>query len=210
MTRKKPHLEEPPDAEADSATVPEAEVKAGAGAEAKAGADAPANPLEAEVTRLRAREEELLRALAEMSNVQKRRKQETDAVLRYATESLVLDLLPVLDDLERALASNAGDPNDPVRAGVTLVRERLLQILRREGLEPIPAKGAPFDPTVHDAIAMAKASANVAPGTVIEEASPGYRFKDRVLRHAKVVVADGPGERGHATGGAAEGGEAAS
>ena len=103
MTRKKPHLEEPPDAEAGSATMPEA----------KPGADAPAHPLEAEAARLRAREEELLRALAEMTNVQKRRRQETEAALRYANESLVLDLLPVLDDLERALASNAGDPNEP-------------------------------------------------------------------------------------------------
>lgn len=200
MTRKKPHVEEPP-AGADSATMP---------GEPGAAADAPANPLEAEAARLRAREEELLRALAEMSNVQKRRKQETEAALRYANESLVLDLLPVLDDLERALAPNAGDPNDPVRAGVTLVRERLMQVLRREGLEPIQSKGAPFDPSVHDAIAVAKAPANVAPGTVIEEASPGYRFKDRVLRHAKVVVADGPAAHEPSKGGTADGGEAAS
>lgn len=199
MTRKKPHVEEPP-AVADSALEP------GAGP----AADAPASPLEAEAARLRAREEELLRALAEMSNVQKRRKQETEGMLRYANESLVLDLLPVLDDLERALVPTAGDPNDPVRAGVTLVRERLMQVLRREGLEPIQSKGAPFDPSVHDAIAVAKAPANVAPGTVIEEASPGYRFKDRVLRHAKVVVADGPAAHEPSKGGTADGGEAAS
>ncbi|HKQ18584.1 MAG TPA: nucleotide exchange factor GrpE, partial [Candidatus Eisenbacteria bacterium] len=88
----------------------------------------------------------------------------------------------------------------------------LMQVLRREGLEPIQSKGAPFDPSVHDAIAVAKAPANVAPGTVIEEASPGYRFKDRVLRHAKVIVADGPpsAEHGHAKGGPADSGEAAS
>ena len=193
MTRKKPHAEEPSGAETNSATFPEAAPQSAAVEGGPTDAAAPANPLEAEAARLRAREEELLRALAEMSNVQKRRKQETEVALRYANETLVLDLLPVLDDLERALASDHGGTGDPLRAGVTLVRDRLLQILRQEGLSPIPAKGAPFDPTLHDAIALAPAPAGVAPGTVLEEASPGYRLKERVLRHAKVVVADGEG-----------------
>lgn len=199
MSRKKPHETEPSGADAGSATLPDA-----APAPASAmGPDvsAPANPLEAEVARLRAREEELLRALAEISNVQKRRKTEMDAALRYASESLVRGLLPVLDDLARALASGpsgiatdgsgSGDVGDALRAGVTLVRDRLLAILAQEGLSPIRSKGEPFDPTLHDAIALAPAPKGVAPGTILEEASPGYRFKDRVLRHAKVVVADG-------------------
>lgn len=188
MTRKKPHgahEEDPSSADVSSATEPEAAAEPAA----------PANPLEEEVARLRAREEELLRALAEMSNVQKRRRQEADTALRYANESLVRDLLPVLDDLDRALASNPGGPGDAdsaFRAGVTLVRDRLIQVLRQEGLSPIPSKGTPFDPTLHDAIAVAQAPVGVTPGTVLEEASPGYRLKERVLRHAKVVVADGP------------------
>jgi len=196
MTRKRPHGEEPSSADVDSATEPGAAPETAAPETA-----APANPLEAEAARLRAREEELLRALAEMSNVQKRRKQETETALRYANESLVRDLLPVLDDLERALASNPGGPDDPFRAGVTLVRDRLLQVLRQEGLSPIESKGTPFDPTLHDAIAVASAPAGVAPGTVLEEASPGYRLKERVLRHAKVIVAEGsevPSEGGAA------------
>jgi len=192
MTRKKPHEahgphgphgEQSSSADVTSATEPEAASEPAA----------PASPLEEEAARLRAREEELLRALAEMSNVQKRRRQETETALRYASESLVRDLLPVLDDLDRALASNPGGPGDvdgAFRAGVTLVRDRLLQVLRQEGLSPIPSKGTPFDPTLHDAIAVAQAPPGVAPGTVLEEASPGYRLKDRVLRHAKVVVAE--------------------
>ena len=192
MTRKKPHAEQPSGADAESATLPEGAVE---GAR-EAPAPASAHPLEAETARLRAREEELLRALAEMSNVQKRRKNETEAALRYANESLVGALLPVLDDLDRALASTPAGSGasgaDPVRAGVTLVRERLMSVLRQEGLAPIHSKGAPFDPTLHDAISVAPAPAGVAPGTVLEEASVGYRFKDRVLRHAKVVVAEGP------------------
>jgi molecular chaperone GrpE len=175
--------------DAESATLPEGS-PAGA-----PDASAPASPLEAENARLRAREEELLRALAEMSNVQKRRKNETEGALRYANESLVRGLLPVLDDLDRALASapaGAEGADDPIRAGVTLVRDRLMNVLRQEGLAPIHSKGAPFDPTLHDAISVAPAPPGVSHGTVLEEASVGYRFKDRVLRHAKVVVADGP------------------
>jgi molecular chaperone GrpE len=186
MTRKKPHGEDPSGAEGGSAT--ESEV-------ASAESAAPANPFEEETARLRAREEELLRALAEMTNVQKRRRQETETALRYASESLVRDLLPVLDDLDRALASSTGGPGDldsALRAGVTLVRDRLVHVLRQEGLSPIASKGTPFDPTLHDAIAVAVAPPGVAPGTVLEEASPGYRFQERVLRHAKVVVAEGP------------------
>ena len=185
MTRKKPHGEEAPNPDQGSVAEPEPASEPAA----------PANPLEEETARLRAREEELLRALAEMSNVQRRRRQEAETALRYASESLVRDLLPVLDDLDRALASHPGGPGDPdgaFRAGVTLVRDRLLNVLRQEGLSPIQSKGTPFDPTLHDAIAVAVAPEDVAPGTVLEEASPGYRFKDRVLRHAKVIVADGP------------------
>ena len=189
MTRKKPHAEEPSRADAESATLPE-----GSPVDAPE-AHPPASPLEAENARLRAREEELLRALAEMSNVQKRRKNETEGALRYANESLVRGLLPVLDDLDRALASRpagAEGADDPIRAGVTLVRDRLMNVLRQEGLAPIHSKGTPFDPTLHDAISVAPSPPGVPPGTVLEEASVGYRFKDRVLRHAKVVVADGP------------------
>ncbi len=212
MTRKKPHEAEPSSADAGSATLPEAAPDAPR--EGGPETAAPANPLEAELARLRAREEELLRALAEISNVQKRRKNEMDVTLRYASESVVRGLLPVLDDLERALAASPsagagapGDGGDALRAGVTLVRDRLLAILGQEGLAPIRSKGEPFDPTLHDAIAIAPAPPGVAPGTILEEASPGYRFKDRVLRHAKVVVADGEAEGGTATGEAATGGE---
>lgn len=207
MTRKKPHDAEPSSADAGSATLPGVAPDA---AQEGAPETAPsANPLEAEVARLRAREEELLRGLAEISNVQKRRKNEMDATLRYASESLVRGLLPVLDDLERALASSprggagpgADDAGDALRAGVTLVRDRLLAILGQEGLAPIRSKGNPFDPTLHDAIAIAPAPPGVAPGTILEEASPGYRFKDRVLRHAKVVVADGEAANPESAGG---------
>jgi molecular chaperone GrpE len=147
---------------------------------------------EEEIARLRAREEELLRALAEMTNVHRRRKAETEQSLRYARESLVRELLPVLDDFERALAAMPGAPDDPVRAGIELVRDRMVQILSKEGVAAIRPSGQPFDPNLHDAIGERVAPPGIAPGTVLDVAQPGYRMGDRVLRHAKVVVAGPP------------------
>lgn len=145
-----------------------------------------------ELERLRGREDELLRALAEQQNVVRRRRQEMESSVQYAQESLVRDLLPVLDDFERALKAMDGAGNDSMRAGVGLVYERLVRILTAQGLEPIRAIGEPFDPELHDAIAQ-QAAVGKPPGTVIEVALPGYRLRGRVLRHAKVVVA-GSGE----------------
>jgi molecular chaperone GrpE len=145
-----------------------------------------------ELERLRGREDELLRALAEQQNVVRRRRQEMESSVQYAQESLVRDLLPVLDDFERALKAMGGAANDSMRAGVGLVYERLVRILAAQGLEPIRPVGEPFDPELHDAIAQQPAVGK-PPGTVIEVALPGYRLRGRVLRHAKVVVA-GSGE----------------
>jgi molecular chaperone GrpE len=148
--------------------------------------------VEAEIRRLRDREEELLRAVAEMTNVQRRRKTEAEQTIRYAQESLIRELLPVLDDFERALAAMPGTPHDPLHAGVELVRDRMMKILEKEGLVLIPSAGQPFDPNLHDAIGERVAPPGVAPGTVLDVAQPGYALNDRVLRHAKVVVAGPP------------------
>jgi molecular chaperone GrpE len=145
-----------------------------------------------ELERLRDREDELLRALAEQQNMVRRRRQEMEASVQYAQESLVRDLLPVLDDFERALNAMDEAASDSMRAGVGLVYERLVRILTAQGLEPIRPIGEPFDPTLHDAIAQRPAPGKPA-GTVIEVAQAGYRLRGRVLRHAKVVVA-GSGE----------------
>jgi len=159
--------------------------------------DIPREPeaMAAEIQRLRAREEELLRALAEMSNVQRRRKQDSELSIRYAQETLIRELLPVLDDFERALGAMPGKPHDPLHAGVELVRDRMMKILQKEGLTPIEAAGQPFDPNLHDAIGQRVAPGGGRPGIVLDVAQPGYRLNDRVLRHAKVVVSGPPADR---------------
>lgn len=178
--------EGPPEGGDEAAAVDESR-----GAPSDASGDPAGEPekLVSELERLRAREEELLRALAEMTNVQRRRKLESEQTVLYAKESLVRELLPVLDDFDRALAAMPGGPGDPVRAGIELVRERLMKILEREGVVPIRSEGQPFDPNLHDAIGERPTPRGTKPGTVLEVAQPGYMMRDRVLRHAKVIVA---------------------
>ncbi len=144
-----------------------------------------------EIARLRAREDDLLRALAEQQNVLRRRRQEMDASLRYAHEDLIRELLPVLDDFERAILAMGSETAEPIRAGVALVHDRLVGLLERQGLTAIRPLGEPFDPALHDAIAE-RNEPGAAWNTVLEVVQPGYRLKDRVLRHAKVVVAGPP------------------
>jgi molecular chaperone GrpE len=172
---------------------PDTKAAPGAGADTEAMRGDP-DAVEAEIKRLRDREEELLRALAEMTNVQKRRKLESEQTVRYAQESLIRELLPVLDDFERALAAMPGTPHDPLHAGVELVRDRMMKILEKEGLAPIQSAGQPFDPNLHDAIGERTAPQGTRPGVVLDVAQPGYMLNDRVLRHAKVVVAGPPAD----------------
>jgi len=151
--------------------------------------------LSEELERARTREDELLRAVAELTNVNRRRKQDMDQVVLFAQESLVRDLLPVLDDLDRAIAASKSREEDAFHSGLRLIRDRLWQVLEKEGLEPIAAKGSPFDPELHDAVAQQPAEGQPA-GTILEATVPGYRFRGRVLRHAQVVVAGPREERG--------------
>jgi len=176
MTRKKDHKDE------ESGVLSEEPRPEGEGA------DAPdAARLREELDRARQREDELLRAVAELTNVNRRRKQDMDTIALAAQESLVRNLLPVLDDLDRALGAAKGKEGDAFHSGLRLIRDRLWQILEKEGLEPIDAKGASFDPELHEAVAQQPGEQ--PQGTVIEAVLPGYRFRGRVLRHAQVVVA---------------------
>jgi molecular chaperone GrpE len=146
----------------------------------------------AELERRRAREDELLRALAELQNAQRRRRQEMDQALAYAHEPLIRALLPVLDDLERAVAATEGREGDPIGAGVRIVLDQLRGTLERDGLEDIrPANGV-FDPQLHDAL-MQRPAPGMAPQTVLEVVKPGYRYRGRVIRHAQVVVSGDAG-----------------
>jgi molecular chaperone GrpE len=125
----------------------------------------------------------LRRLKAEFENSRKRQERERARILSMASERLVQDLLPVLDNLERALEAG-GD----IREGVQATREQLAEVLAEEGLLPVASDGQPFDPNVHDAV-MGQPSEEHEDGTVIQTFQRGYLLNGKPIRPAKVVVA---------------------
>ena len=136
----------------------------------------------------------LLRALAEADNIRRRSQRDREEAVRYAAEGLVRDLIPVLDNLDRALdaARGAGDP-PAIVDGVELIRREFLKVLERHGVTRYSALGQRFDPNQHEAIARV-VSLDKEPDTVVGETVPGYSLRGRVIRPAQVAVAAAPDE----------------
>lgn len=135
------------------------------------------------------KQDRLLRALAEVDNVKRRTQRERDEYVRYANESLIRELLPVIDNFDRALeAARATGEATKVVEGVTLIQRELLKVLERVGVTRYPALGERFDPNRHEATGRV-ASGSHPPDTVVAEMAPGYLLNGRVLRPAQVVVA---------------------
>jgi molecular chaperone GrpE len=131
----------------------------------------------------------LLRMTAEFDNYRKRVDRERRELSEAAAADLIRDLLPAIDDLERAMAAAANDPGAaPLLRGVELTHRRLLDELRKRGVEPIDAVGTPFDPQLHESVAAEPADGR-ADGEVIEEFRRGYRAGGRLIRPAMVKVA---------------------
>lgn len=152
--------------------------------------------LRAEVADLR---DKLLRAKADAINAVRRVTEEKSQSLRMANASFARDLLAVVDNLERTLASmQSPDPDDPLLAGVKLTYELLLKTLRQHHVEPIQAVGRPFDPAFHEAL-LHSDSTDVPEGHVAAEMVKGYRMHDQVLRAAVVAVARRSADREHAS-----------
>jgi len=136
----------------------------------------------------------MLRAMAEADNVRRRTQRDAEDRVRYANESLVRELLPILDNFDRALASaHTAAGAESVLAGVELIQRELLRVLERAGVSRYSAIGQAFDPTRHEAIARV-VSEDAAPNTVVSEIAPGYMLHGRVLRPAMVAVAAAPDE----------------
>ena len=131
---------------------------------------------------------DLQRVAAEFENYRKRAAREQADFATRSTERLVQELLPVLDDLERALEAAAAHEEAKLEEGVQLVQRALALALKREGLVEIAADG-PFDPHVHEAL-LSQPAEGTEPGTVLQVLQKGYRLGDRVLRPARVIVAE--------------------
>lgn len=135
--------------------------------------------------------EKWMRAMAELENFRKRSRREIESSINFANANLLRELLDVLDDFERAQdAANEDEEGskEAYREGIRLIYQRFVEVLRKSGLERIPAKGEVFDPNLHEAVSQIETD-EVESGHIAHVVQQGYRLKGMVLRPAKVVVA---------------------
>ena len=131
-----------------------------------------------------------LRSQADFDNYKKRAAREKEDAVKYANSSLLQRLVSILDNFELGLAAaKTESEQSPIYSGMVLVQKQLNDLLEENGLQTIEAEGKKFDPNLHEAIAHEPSGS--AEGTVIRQARRGYRFKDRLLRPARVVVSSG-------------------
>ncbi len=138
----------------------------------------------------------LLRATADFDNFKKRAAREKQDALRFANEALLQKLIPVLDNFDMALLAtqnSATDTTQSLRTGVEMISQQLQRALAESGLEEISAAGQPFDPNIHEAVSQQE-SADIPEGHVLQQLRKGYKFRDRLLRPATVVVAKPPAD----------------
>ena len=134
--------------------------------------------------------DKLLRKAAEFENYKRRTENDQLNLLKYSAESFIVKLLPVVDDFERSIDHmDSAKDVESIKQGVTLIYNKLMKILSEQGVEKIEAVGKPFDVEYHEAMLQRKAE-DVEPHTVLDEIEKGYIYKDKVIRHSKVIVSE--------------------
>src|SRR5258705_370188 len=137
----------------------------------------------------------LLRTTADFDYFKKRAAREKQDAIKFANESLLQKLIPVLDNFDMALAaaqtSGKGEAVQSLQTGVNMIYQQLKSALTEAGLEELDAAGKPFDPNVHEAVSQQE-TAEIPEGQVVQQLRKGYKFRDRLLRPASVVVAKHP------------------
>jgi len=173
-----------PEAGPDGVEIEEKEEKE----EKEGGETSPPDPREVELNEAR---ERILRLHADFDNYRKRVQREKEEWFQYASLNIIEKLLPVVDNLERAMENldNQTEEVKSIFSGVAMTYRQLMEILAREGLETIEAVGQPFDPLLHEAIMQVPAEEGLEDNQVTEVLRKGYRFKDRIVRPAMVKVA---------------------
>lgn len=135
-------------------------------------------------------QDKFLRKAAEFENFKRRTENDQFNLINYAAESFIIKLLPVVDDFERSMEHiDDVDNNKAVKDGIKLVYEKLLKVLDEQGVKKMKVKGLPFNVDYHDAL-MQKKDNSVPSHTVLEEIESGYLYRDKVIRHAKVIVSE--------------------
>jgi molecular chaperone GrpE len=131
---------------------------------------------------------QLLRLAAEFENYKKRTEREKAALIEGANIDLITNLLSVVDDLERTIESSKKNKDYNILSeGIELVQKNFVKILQREGLQKMDTIGSEFDPERHDALLQVEVK-DKAPNIIVDEHLKGYEFKNRIIRHAKVLV----------------------
>ena len=136
----------------------------------------------------------LMRTMADFDNYKKRAAREKQDTARFANESLLQRLVPVLDSFDMALAAVQGSRSpgiEPIQAGISMVQQQFKSAVAEAGLEEIEAGGQMFDPNIHEAVSQ-QDSADVPEGQVLQQLRRGYRFRERLLRPASVIIARKP------------------
>ena len=144
--------------------------------------------LAAKETEARDNWDRFVRERADLENYRKRANREKEELLNYGNKSLIEEILPIVDNLERALAHADEDGQSAVVEGIRMTHVMLVTALKKFGVTPIESVGTPFDPAFHQAMAQVPTDEQ-APNTVVEEFQKGYLLKERLLRPAMVTVA---------------------
>jgi molecular chaperone GrpE len=150
--------------------------------------------LRAEAAKAREHWDRLLRTTADFENFKKRSTREKQEAVKFANESLIACLLPILDNFEMAMAATTTAPGEgaqSLQAGVAMIHQQLKKALADAGLEEIDATNQVFDPNLHEAVSQQE-SKDVPEGHVLQQLRKGYKLRDRLLRPASVVVAKKP------------------
>ena len=132
------------------------------------------------------------RCQADLANYRKRAEQEKAEIIEFANSALICNMLPVIDDFERAFASVPAEINESNwTEGIRLIYNKLRAILEAQGLTGIEARGEPFDPRLHEAVMQQEGEE----GLIVQETQKGYKFKDKVVRPSLVIVGQGQEKR---------------
>ena len=141
-------------------------------------------------TQIKELEDKFLRKVAEFENYKRRAENDQFNLITYGAESFILKLLPVIDDFERSLQHiDTANDSESIKKGIKLVYEKLLKVLDEQGVKKMESVGNPFNVDYHDAL-MQRKDEKVEPHTVLEEIEPGYIYREKVIRHAKVIVSE--------------------
>ena len=132
-----------------------------------------------------------IRLYSEFDNYRRRTQKEKLDIIKNASERIIVGLLPVLDDMARALKFEAAEqegPSDSEKEGISLIYQKMMNYLKQQGLEEIHAIGEPFDVDLHEAVTTMPAPTEEEKGRVLDEIQKGYRLNEKVIRFSKVVI----------------------